>query len=405
MSKILIYKWINIVSQTNYKDLHDSIDRWFGGVCPNIGSKLWYQGLISEISTDDNEITYYDQKMEQEEINEKFDMVIYPMANIFSKEFSTYIDELSNFLKKIKIPVFIISCGVQADSYEDLNDLVKSTGNVSKRFISTIYKTGGQFALRGWFTAEFFKKSGFDNPAVVGCPSLYQLGRNLKITKKEVDLSHFKPSFNGKFDVIKDYLNRFDNSVFYDQDHFYDYLYNPNYYSGNSIKRDCLKFLKFSPYSLDIAKLIVNDRLKLIADMWDWQNSFYSENINFSFGSRIHGSVIALLSRISDVVVGFDSRTREMAEFYNIPCVGSFDEVKPQSLYKFYENLDFSNFNKKFDALYNDFENFLIKNNIVKKISTNNPYMNRDISSFEDPCKFVCEYNKQIVEKVDSEKT
>lgn len=61
------------------------------------------------------------------------------------------------FFEKIKIPVFIISCGVQADSYEDLNDLVKSTGNVSKRFISTIYKTGGQFALRGWFTAEFLK--------------------------------------------------------------------------------------------------------------------------------------------------------------------------------------------------------------------------------------------------------
>lgn len=40
MSKILIYKWINIVSQTNYKDLHDSIDRWFGGVCPNFGNKL-----------------------------------------------------------------------------------------------------------------------------------------------------------------------------------------------------------------------------------------------------------------------------------------------------------------------------------------------------------------------------
>lgn len=64
--------------------------------------------------------------------------------------------------------------------------MVKSTGNVSKRFISTIYKTGGQFALRGWFTAEFFKKLGFDNPAVVGCPSLYQLGRNLKITKKKL---------------------------------------------------------------------------------------------------------------------------------------------------------------------------------------------------------------------------
>lgn len=404
MSNILIYRKIDIFNNTDYINLHNTLEKKFGGECPNFGNKLWYQGLISEISTSENEITYYNQEMKQDEINEKFDMIIYPMANIFSKEFSVNLDKLSDFFEKIKIPVYVISCGAQADSYDDLNDLVKSIGSVSKRFISTIYKTGGQFALRGWFTAEFFKKLGFDDPAVVGCPSLYQLGRNLKITKKEVDLSHFKPSFNGKFDVIKDYLNRFDNSVFYDQDHFYDYLYNPNYYSGNSIKRDCLKFLKSSPYSLDIAKLIVNDRLKLIADMWDWQNSFYSENINFSFGSRIHGSVIALLSRIPAVVVGFDSRTREMAEFYNIPCVKSFNEVKPQDLYKFYQNVDFSNFNKNFAILYDNFEDFLIQNKIVKTMNTDNPYLNRDISGFTDPCEFVCQYSKQIAENIDSKK-
>lgn len=241
--------------------------------------------------------------MQQDEINEKFDMIIYPMANIFLKEFSANLDKLSDFFEKIKIPVYVISCGAQADSYDDLDDLVRLIGSVSKRFISTIYNTGGQFALRGWFTAEFFKKLGLDNPAVVGCPSLFQLGRNLKIEKKKVDLSHFKPSFNGKFGATKDYLNQFENSVFYDQDLFYNYLYNPNYYSGSSIRKDCLKFLKSNSYSLDIAKLIANDRLKLIADMWDWQNSFYSENIDFSFGSRIHGSVIALLSGIPAVVV------------------------------------------------------------------------------------------------------
>lgn len=404
MSNILIYRKIDIFNNTDYINLHNTFEKKFGGECPNFGNKLWYQGLISEISTSENEITYYNQEMKQDEINEKFDMIIYPMANIFSKEFSVNLDKLSDSFEKIKIPVYVISCGAQADSYDDLNDLVKSIGSVSKRFISTIYKTGGQFALRGWFTAEFFKKLGFDNPAVVGCPSLFQLGRNLKIEKKKIDFSHLKPSFNGKFDVIKDYLNQFENSVFYDQDLFYNYLYNPNYYYGRSIRKDCLKFLKSNPYSLDIAKLIANDRLKLIADMWDWQNSFYSENIDFSFGSRIHGSVIALLSGIPAVVVEFDSRTREMAEFYNIPCVKSFNEVKPQDLYKFYQNVDFSNFNKNFAILYDNFEDFLIQNNIVKTINTDNPYLNRDISGFTDPCEFVCQYSKQIAENIDSKK-
>ena len=93
-----------------------------------------------------------------------------------------------------------------------------------------------------------------------------------------------------------------------------------------------------------------------------------------------------------------------MAEFYNIPCVKSFNEVKPQDLYKFYQNVDFSNFNKNFAILYDNFEDFLIQNNIVKTINTDNPYLNRDISGFTDPCEFVCQYSKQIAENIDSKK-
>ena len=59
MSNILIYRKIDIFNNTDYINLHNTFEKKFGGECPNFGNKLWYQGLISEISTSENEITYY----------------------------------------------------------------------------------------------------------------------------------------------------------------------------------------------------------------------------------------------------------------------------------------------------------------------------------------------------------
>ena len=61
------------------------------------------------------------------------------MANIFSLEFTKGLSEITEFVKQLSIPIFIISCGVQADSYDSLNDLCNNIGNFSKNFISAVY--------------------------------------------------------------------------------------------------------------------------------------------------------------------------------------------------------------------------------------------------------------------------
>lgn len=401
MSRILIYRWINIFENTDYRNLHKSVNMWFNHSCPNFGNKLWYQGLVSEISTEENIIEYYDPSMKIENINEQYDMMIYPMANIFSLEFSVGLPKISNFIHQLKIPVFVISCGAQAKSYDDINTLVESIGQVSKDFISSVYNTGGQFALRGYFTAEFFHKLGFHNPAVVGCPSLYQLGNKLRINKKDISINDFKPSFNGRFGYIKNYLNHFKNSLFYDQDEFYDVLYNLNYFNPNNPIRDnAIKLLRYNLGGLQLAEMILSDRIRLIADMWDWQDSFISEGISFSYGGRIHGNIIALLSGVPATVVGFDTRTREMAEFYNIPYVNTYDDVKPSNLYNYYQSVDFSDFNKNFSNKVDEFEKFLIKNNIVKKMNVNNSFLNHSDKNYPTNSDFIMNnkaYAKEIL--------
>ena len=137
--------------------------------------------------------------------------------------------------------------------------------------------------------------------------------------------------------------------------------------------------------------------------MWDWQDSFVREKISFSFGSRIHGNIMALLSGVPAVVVGFDSRTREMAEFYDIPCIQSFDDIKPKNLYALYESLDYSKFNNSFEKKYDSFENFLIKCGIVNKINTSNKYLNKYNGEYPTKSDYINKdikkYAKRIIDK------
>ena len=135
--------------------------------------------------------------MDFDHINENYDMVICPQANLFNKYFNKTILSFISVFKNIKIPVYMIACGAQADSYDKLDELVEKIGDVTKELIETVYSTGGEFALRGNFTKEFFDRLGENTAVVTGCPSIYQMGRDLYVSNKKVGKEEFKPLFNG----------------------------------------------------------------------------------------------------------------------------------------------------------------------------------------------------------------
>ncbi len=380
MSRILVYKNIDIKNKSNYKTMAETFSKKYGVDCPNFGNKLWYQGIISEVSTEENVITYYNNSFTSDYINSNFDIMLYPMANIFSIEFSKGLDPITDFIKRLNIPVYIISCGVQCDSYDDLNGLVNEIGEISNRFIRAVYHSGGDFALRGYFSAEFFQKLGYNDLNVVGCPSLFQCGPDLRVEKNNVSIKKFKVAVNGKSEIALPILKNCD-SVFYDQDVLFDILYNTKTYLPiNSSVKENIRWLKSSGFGFYLTDLIIEDRIRLLSDMWDWQHSLQNEGFCFSFGTRIHGNIMAILSGVPSLIVNVDSRVKEMAEFYDIPSVDYSDALKQvsnkESLYKLYEKTDYSKFNSKYNEKYNAFNDFLIKKGIVKNMNINNPFLN-----------------------------
>lgn len=335
MKKILIFKRIDIWNITNYNSIHKKFDN----SCPNFGNKLWYQGLISEISTSDNVLEYYDYSMNPEEINEK------------------------------------------------LCDLCRDIGEVSKEFITAVYETGGQFALRGYETARFFEQLGYKNPAVVGCPSLFQCGRRLNITKKVVDKERFKPAVNGSVDIAFDAMNLYDNSVYYDQDLYANLLYNRDYYDNctNQLKK-VKKIINYDNSDFVLSRLISEGRIKLIADMWDWRNSLISEDFSISFGTRIHGNIMALLSGVPAIIVPLDIRVMEMAEFYEIPHI-PIDDVRQNKNLNLFEKLDYTEFNKSFGEKFDAFQSFLIECGVIENQMNSDNVFFKHQSSFDE--KFI----------------
>lgn len=338
----------------------------------NVGNKLWLMGLVSSISTSNNQIDFLTDEMTTDYINSNYDICIKPEANIFSVRF---IDNMKGHVRRfggITIPIYVIACGAQAGSYDDLNSLYEAIREPASEFIRSVYKTGGEFCLRGYFTKELFDKLGFHDAVVTGCPSMYQNGRDFSVKYERVSKDKFKPALNGNIRLVKKALNNYRNSEFFDQSDFFDLLYNAK--SSQSL-------ISAKKAGYTCVRLIEENRLNLLIDMQDWMDYLQANMFSFSCGSRIHGNIMPILSGIPAALCAIDTRTREMGEFFNIPIVSKKD-LQKRDLYEIYSNIDYMKFNLGFSEKYDYYERFLIERGIVAK-TNKNPMLKADLKTID----------------------
>ncbi len=371
MSNILIHMLVNphseydIFSDTDFRKMSETF-RSKNISCPNLGNRLWFQGLVSEISGSENTLTYFHEGMTKDYINGTFDMIVAPMANVFHRGFSDLLQRLAERFTGIRIPVYVIACGVQADSYNDLNELCSVIGPAARAFMKSVYDTGGEFALRGHFTKAFFERMGFPSAVVTGCPSLYQLGRNLRISEEKVPLQQFRPLINGDVEKYLVLARQHPDCEFFDQERFYHILHDPMHITN-------IRTL-IRQHGFEKTRWLLAEKIKLIPHMNDWRNYLIESGFNFSFGSRIHGSIMPILSGIPAVITPQDARTREMAEFFGIPIIDANSVTKDTQLYDAYLQTDYSSFNKTFENKFDAYEHFMTSRGIVKKCNCNNKF-------------------------------
>lgn len=349
-----------VLKPTDYDSFEEA---WIKQRFSNAGNRLYNTAVEQYLTKEDIDYSYYTGEETTEEINDKYDLAIFTTANIFNAnpDVTPELEQFAEMIGRFKIPVYILGCGLQCAGYDEINALADAIREPAAKFLQAIYRTGGELALRGYATKEFLDKVMPNTAVVTGCPSFYQRGSGLRISNDKVSEEKFKPSINGNLKYLKQIgmlqvFEQYPNSIYLDQDELAQVLY----FSRPGRYNNTMELVrKRTLYSV---KLLAEDRVRLFYEVPVWLSWFREENISFSCGSRIHGNIAATLAGIPAMVMYRDARTRELAEFFELPNSPGYDANK--TLYEIYLEADYTKFNEHFTDKFRTFENFVVSHGI-----------------------------------------
>jgi hypothetical protein len=290
-------------------------------------------------------------------INERFDQLVLPFANAFRPSFARQLDMYSELIERLHIPVVVIGVGAQMGFHERRPDAASDLDASVSRFVRAVLDRSATLGVRGELTADYLAQLGFgeDLVDVIGCPSLFTEADGFTIAPREVTTSS-RVAMNytgGMQGLVARSVERFPRLEFIAQEHH----------------RLRLLLLGEDPESYDGAgplgtgnRLYREDRIRFFLDARSWTD--YLAAFAFSFGTRIHGNIGAILARVPAVVLSYDSRTLELARYHAIPYRDFHalpDDIRVEDLVA---DADYGEFNRRFPSLVAHYRAFLETNGV-----------------------------------------
>lgn len=283
----------------------------------NVGNLIFTASTQRTLTTPDADVTVLKLASfwrHPERMSEEFDHVVIPLANSFRGEFTEALQQMTSFIEKVSIPVTILGVGAQASLSYDWSELDPLAGEV-KAFVAAVLDHGPTIGVRGELTADYVRSLGFSDVTVIGCPSMFYNGTELKVgagperfdasTRIAFNLTRHVPLPDG---WVREHFARHPASIYVAQDAVDLRMM----LGGRPQTRPDADF----PGNLAHPALRRN-RTRLYLHGPTWIESMRSQE--FAFGSRIHGNVAPLLAGVPAHVIAHDSRTRELAEYFEIP--------------------------------------------------------------------------------------
>ncbi len=292
-------------------------------------------------------------------INASQDMLVLPFANAFRHSFKDALVSWTATIRQLRIPVVVLGIGAQGLVDGDMKSLSSIDEEVTD-FVSAVLDRSASIGVRGEFTAEYLSKLGFRDVEIIGCPSMFYHGANLKQinvgklradSKIAVNVSPYLPEM---IRISDSTLARYRQSIYVAQDVdtlglMLDAPKKPNFRANNRIVNENYSALR-------------NGRAYFFYDPSRWFE-FLSE-CSFSFGSRIHGNIAALIAGTPAFVLAHDSRTLELCRYFEIPhskLKDTPDNVDPARLL---ESADYGPMQRNHLTRYRAYTGFLARNGV-----------------------------------------
>lgn len=337
----------------------------------NIGNMLFPYSISRGLMTEDVEISSivvrddFSERIIQN-INENYDCLVLPFANAFRKSFIKDLREITCLVKRLKIPCIVVGIGAQAD-------LDKQPANVelaeaAKEFVRAVLEKSAIIGLRGEFTAEYLKGLGFHEErdfTVIGCPSMYLYGGRLPEMEVKALTECSPVSINSKIQLpqkFHDFMHRSRQAL-------PNYHYVPQtiqeismMYQGRELPLGFAKKLpKYFPVQWD-DEIYAQGRSYSFVNVPSWLG--YLREKEFSFGSRIHGNIAAILAGTPCFVVVSDQRVKELVDYHHIPHMLMKDLTEGSSIIDLHERADFSGIARGHQERFHHYLDFLHENGL-----------------------------------------
>lgn len=331
----------------------------------NVGNFLYLHGVLRALTLDEDTIlqaNYYNtNRIRPEEVNEKYDYFIIPLADAFRENFQDELNELTAFVKKLTIPCVVTGVGLRAPYEPDFAQAFPFDESV-KRFVKAVLEKSSCIGVRGELTGEYLKHLGFREDIeymVIGCPSMYSFGSHIEI--KEPDIK--KDSlicFNSNIvasEKIRNYINKTMSEY-------------PNACFVGQVVRELRTLYVGAPYATkkeypigQYGDLIYQEgRLRFFVNVPTWLD--FMKKVDFSFGSRLHGNIAATLAGTPSILIAKDARTRELAKYHHLNCISEQDLAQDALLSDLIEKQDFGQIQRYQKENFERFVRFLDMNGL-----------------------------------------
>ncbi|MEU8704784.1 polysaccharide pyruvyl transferase family protein [Streptomyces sp. NPDC048565] len=275
-------------------------------------------------------------------INEEFDVFVVPLANAFRPTFERPLKRMTQLIKKLRIPVVVLGVGAQADLKYDASRL-KAMEPTVREFVTEVLNRSASIGVRGEFTEQYLKSMGFRDVEVIGCPSMFMDGETFTVEKKAESLtaesrisvngSHSAVRSHGLDAIIRQAHERYPNLRFVGQNLLEAQLLHWRETSNRIGAQTSMPTHPSHP-------MYREGKVRLYVDPATWIDELRA--FDFSFGSRIHGNIAALLAGVPSTVLCSDSRTLELCRYFGIPHRKISETPKNIDPAELYESADFS---------------------------------------------------------------
>jgi hypothetical protein len=286
----------------------------------NAGNLVFIQATHRILSARDVEIEAGDFTMDPRaapRVNERFDACVIPLANAFRVSYRKSLARMVEFIERLTIPVVILGVGAQSNNRFSF-DYQKPIEPLVRRFVTAVLERGPTIGVRGELTAEYLRGLGYRDVEVIGCPSMFLHGDRLEVTKKAPTLErdapislNVTPYVTDMAPIITSHVVRYPRLTYIPQDlHTLGVMVR----GGETGQPDVPD--RRMPFHTD-HPLFQQRRVRFYVEPWPWIDDL--RLAHFSFGTRIHGNITALLAGTPAYVFAHDSRTLELARYFEIP--------------------------------------------------------------------------------------